>query len=378
MSNTPKDKHIALIGPTYPYKGGISQYSTLFFQNLNRHFSAEMHTYKSLYPSWLFTGKSEPDPSSQAMTADGAIHDLSFLNPFSFYTLGRKLRHTASHVVAAWWTIAWMPHLCLLALGLNKKIPLIFWCLNVMDHENRPVKRLLTRFVLKQTNLFLADNIQDQRQILKWVPNARVAVSPLPLLSSPAITESKAPSPLPARKNSQTRRLLFFGFVRPYKGLMDLIRALPEILKSHPVELVIAGEFWLNAKDEITAELNHLQITGHVIILDRYIPNEEIGPIYRDCDLVIMPYRKAAGSGIVNLAVELERPLVVTNTGALPDSIIPGKTGLIAEPSNPSSLAETIVKALQTPFKPEDLAEAHRKRACGWDDFIAALATLLQ
>lgn len=376
MNGTQSSKHITFIGPTYPYKGGISQYATLFFENLKKHMPAEMHTYKSLYPAWLFTGKSEPDPSSQTMAVPDAIRDLAFLNPFSFYILGRKLRRKTTHVVAAWWTIAWMPHLWLLLKGLNQQVPVIFWCLNTMDHETSPLKRKLTRFLLSRTNLFLADNDQDRQRLLELVPNARVAVAPLPILTSPAITESQSAPPLSPRKDPNTKRILFFGFVRPYKGVMDLVRALPAILKTCPVELIIAGEFWLDSKTEIISEINRLQLTDHVTILDRYIANEEIKPLYRECDLIVMPYRQAAGSGIVNLAIELERPLVVTNVGTLPDNIIPGKTGLIAEPENPDNLAETIIKALNTDFSQQDLAEAHVKRTSDWPRFISALETL--
>jgi len=326
----------------------------------------------------FFPGKVEPDPSSLVIIPEDIIRDLTFLDPLSFYRLGKRLRHKATHVVITWWTAAWLLHTWLLLKGLDHHARSVFWCHNVVDHNGGFMNRTFTRLMLAQADCFMAHSEHDRLQLYKWMPDAQIASAPLPLLNFFAGAHPRT-GKIPRREDAnrnRIKRLLFFGFIRHYKGLSDLLCAIPQVLNSYPVELVVAGEFWSKTKTETVAEIERLQINDRVTIIDHYVKNEEIPQLFDNCDIVVLPYREATGSAVANLAVEMEKPLVVTDVGALPSCVIPGKTGWIAEAANPVSLAENIIKALETPFNPENLARAHETKLKGWADFMAAFESL--
>lgn len=361
-----------LIGPTYPYKGGIAQYASLLFGRLAATRPVVMHSYHSLYPSWLFPGRSEADSSQQPLTVPGVKRDLHFTNPLTFFLLGRQLRRTPCRIIVTWWTIAWAPHTWLLARAVRSSCQLVFWCHNVVDHDAGIVKRIVTRCVLRQANAFVVHNEGDRDIVLRWFPKARVALSALPLLEAwpernpPAVAQ-------PSQRDGRPARLLFFGFIRPYKGVADLLEALGIVCRSRPVELTVAGEFWGRTRADTDRLISRLGLTDCVTIVDRYVPNEEIPGLFERCDLVVLPYREATGSAVGNLGVEMERPLVVTRVGSLPACVEQGKNGFVTNPADPAALAAHILKALETPFDPRDLAAVRRNRRDDWSRLVAAL-----
>jgi len=363
-------KGVVFIGPTYPFKGGIAQYSSRFFRELKKRANARMVTYTGLYPRWLFPGTSESDPSQSPDAVPEATKALSFVNPMTFRTLGRELDKTEETVILTWWTVAWLPHSFLLASSIRDKSRLILWCHNVIDHDCGLIKKRLIRWALGQATQFVTHTETDARRLLQWFPAADVQTCDLPLLSMP---RSAAPQ---ARRTGNSSRLLFFGFVRPYKGLEDLLQALPAVKAKRDIKLTVAGEFWGDTKREIEQLVGRLGLSESVDLLNRYVPNEELHELFTNHDLVVLPYREATGSAVANMAIEYERPLVTTDVGSLPACITEGVNGFLAEHGNIESLANAVLKALDHSFDPADLRQARESRENGWNDLLdAALMT---
>ena len=144
--------------------------------------------------------------------------------------------------------------------------------------------------------------------------------------------------------------LLFFGYVRPYKGLRFLLRALPEVLKEIEVTLIIAGEFY-EEKQLYVDLISSLGLTHHVRLIDQYIPNEEVEIYFSACDVVVCPYSSGTQSGIIQIAYSFHKPVICTRVGGLPEVVSEGKTGFIVPPRNPQALAGAILAYYQSPDK---------------------------
>ena len=153
------------------------------------------------------------------------------------------------------------------------------------------------------------------------------------------INQSKAKKKL----NISGKVILFFGYIREYKGLMYLIEAMPHILKEFNITLLIVGEFWKN-KEKYINKIKELKIENNVCIIDEYVPDEKVGDYYSASDLIILPYLSATNSGIAQIAYGFEKPVIATNVGGLPEVIINNKTGFIVPPKNSAKLAKAIIK----------------------------------
>jgi glycosyltransferase involved in cell wall biosynthesis len=369
---------VVFIGPTFPFKGGIAKYSTVFFWELSARFPAEMHTYRTMYPGWIFPGKTVLDPSASRFGVEGAVRDLSFVQPLTFLRLGRKLRRRApACVIMTWWTAAWIPHMWLFLMGLGDKVPLVFWCHNVFDHARSRLMSLASRCVLRRVRRFVVHSEAERRTLAEAVPNGDIRVSALPLLNVFRPVTAGARAGAAATDPAGPRKLLCFGFMRPYKGLEDLVSALPSILKEEEVELVIAGESWNGAAEKLRRQACELGVDDHVDVRDGYVPNEDIESLFGATDLVVMPYCGATGSGVAGLAIEFEKPLVVADVGSLPEAVVDGKTGWVAGAGDRSSLAATIIKALRNPVQAEALRARHLELADGWRRLLDAFTDLI-
>jgi len=185
---------------------------------------------------------------------------------------------------------------------------------------------------------------QADGQILGQIlPGARYVVTPHPTYAPLADTE---PSPLPVSLPDDRPLLLFAGFVRPYKGLDILLDALPAVLAQIPVHLLVAGEFW-QGSELYREQIDWLGIGDAVTILDAYLPNELLAACIRRADVVVLPYRSATQSGIIQLAFGQGTPVITTDVGGLAEVVADGRTGLVAPPENPSALAAVICRFLE-------------------------------
>jgi glycosyltransferase involved in cell wall biosynthesis len=175
--------------------------------------------------------------------------------------------------------------------------------------------------------------------------------------------------------NLEDRLLLFFGFVRPYKGLHHLLAAMPAILEQIEITLLVVGEFW-RGRAETESRIAQLGLGGQVKLIDQYVPNEEIELFFSAADLVVLPYESATGSGILQIAMGLKRPAVVTNVGGLAEIVVHGETGLVVPPGDSTALAEAIVHYFKEGLEPKFVENIRRAQAhFSWDIMVDAIGT---
>ena len=336
---------IYLIGPTHPFRGGISHHTTLLYRYLQKRHESIFLAFKRQYPKLFFPGKTDIDPSQTHIKEERVYRKLDSMNPISWFKVARKIiKSDPDLVIIPWWTFFWAPQFWTISLLIKifTSSKILFICHNVVMHESKLIDKLSTKFVLKNGDFFIVHSEDDQRNLLTMFPEARVKKSFHPTYD---VFNTGGFDPYKIRKKYgiEGKVILFFGFVREYKGLKYLIKAMPEILFEITVTLLIVGEFWQD-KDEYLYLIDNLGIKDNIIIIDDYIPNEEVGSYFVAADLVVQPYTSATGSGIVQMAFGFNKPVVATMVGSLPEVVEDGKTGYLVQPRSSQELAEAIVK----------------------------------
>ncbi|MBO5479071.1 MAG: glycosyltransferase [Clostridia bacterium] len=341
-----KDKRkIVLIGPVYPYKGGIAHYTGLLYRALAKVYDVTMVSYKFQYPKLLFK-KEQKDYSNDTFKIENTNYWLHTANPFNCISTARKINKIKPDmVIIQWWHPYFAPCYYILCKCL-KKTKILFICHNVFPHERFPLDKFLTKLTLKQGKCYIVQSKKDADDLKTIIKNPVFKQTVHPTYNAFKIENMSREE---ARKRlgiePEKKVLLFFGFIREYKGLKYLIQAMPEIVSKIPdVELLIVGDY--SGEDDkklYTDMIKQCQIENYVKIFDGYIPDREVEKFFAACDLVVLPYISATQSGIVQIAFGFEKPVVVTNVGGLPDVVTDGKTGYVVEPQNPNAITNAII-----------------------------------
>jgi glycosyltransferase involved in cell wall biosynthesis len=316
------------------------------------------------YPGWLFPGESDKDPAYENQREPDVEYLIDSLNPFSWRkAVARATDFNADIVVIPWWTVFWAPCFGYLANSLRRAgIEVVFFCHNVVEHESAGWKSALTRKVLKQGTRYVVHTREDEANLKRLLPNTTVTVHPHPIYDQFPAAEYT----LPKRRSLE---LLFYGFVRPYKGLDVLIEAMGR-LKGEDIQLTIAGEFW-EGEEEVRARIKELGIEEQVDIRAGYHTDTDSAELFARSDVVVLPYHSATGSGVVPLAYHYEKPVIVTRVGGLPDVVQDEKTGLLVDPGNDRGLAEAIKSMTRSRAEAMVPGIQELKRTLTWESLVS-------
>jgi len=344
---------LVVVGPTYPFRGGIAHYTTLLCRELSRQHELYFFSFRRQYPRWLFKGRTDRDPSQSPLQIE-ARRWIDPFNPLTWIKTGLAIAALqADAIVIQWWVTFWAPvWVTLAALArARSKARILFLCHNIFGHESNWLDRQLARWALRQGQGFIAQSPEQAALLRELLPGKPVVYCPHPSYRELACRQDGH-----AWERAQARQrlglgdyehvVLFFGFVRPYKGLQDLLGALPRVLEQMPVTLLVAGEFW-EGKANCLEQIKRLGLDAHVQILDEYIPDEEIGMYFAAADLVALPYRSVTGSGILQIAFGVGKPVVAARVGALATDVQHEQTGLLVPPQAPQAMADAITRFFQ-------------------------------
>lgn len=350
----PAKKRIVLIGPAYPYRGGNALFMSHLHEALATDFTILHVNYSTLYPSLLFPGTTQLDESKNKTLRVPNQRWINSANPLSWPGVARKILQFEPDLVVFDW---WQPYfgLChrVIAAGIKKQgIPILTITENVISHEARGIDRWLTSHGLKHAGAFLTLSALVEKDLQPYQRGRKVYRSELPIYSfydsddaGQNAEQERGALREQVGVKEESELLLFFGYVRKYKGLDVLLKAMPDILKQRPLaHLLIVGEFYDN-EGGYRDLIESLNLQNDVTIVSEFVPNEEVGMYYTMADLVVLPYKEATQSGILNIAYAFAKPVVVTNVGGLSE-FVDERTGVVVEPENPTLLAEGIVSIL--------------------------------
>lgn len=335
---------IAMIGPVHPYKGGIAHYTDLLCRALREDGNeVQLYSFKFQYPKLLYK-KPQKDMKSSGFGTNDADFCIHTLNPFNWIKVaGRIKKQKPELIILQWWHPYFAP--CFWSIcKLLRREKILFVCHNVFPHERFPLDRLLTKWTLGCGRYFITQSKMDARDLLSVKHDAVYRVTPHPtygMFCKQGMSMQKAREQLQIDQGQ--RVLLFFGFVRKYKGLQYLLEAM-KLLKERDfkVQLWVVGDFGED-KDEYVEQIRAFEIGDQVQMVQGYVPDDEVEKYFAASDLVVLPYLSATQSGIVQIAFGFEKPVLVTEVGGLPDVVTNGKTGYVVEPRSAEMIAEAIM-----------------------------------
>ena len=339
---------VIIIGPAHPLRGGLATFN----QRLAKQFTDEGHdcsivSFSLQYPSFLFPGTTQY--SSDPAPDNVRIHTLiNSINPLNWLSVGSKLRKWKPDlIVVRYWLPFMGPALGTILRQVKKNNHTRIVCIadNVMPHEKRIGDIPFTKYFLKAPDAFITMS-EKVLGDLKQFTNKPAQLVQHPLYDNFGEPISKKEARNHLGLNNSDKIILFFGFIRQYKGLDLLLKAMSnEKIKNENIKLLVAGEFYEDDKPyfQLIRE-NNLQ--EQVILRTSFIPDNEVKYFLCGGDCVIQPYKNATQSGVTPLAYHFEKPMIVTNVGGLPSLVPHEKVGLVCEPE-PRSIAEAILKFYQ-------------------------------
>lgn len=374
---------LVIIGPAHPLRGGLATFNQRLAKQFNDEgHSCSIYSFSLQYPSFLFPGKTQftDEPAPENLVIHSVINSI---NPLNWIRIGNRLKkEKPDMIIVRFWLPFMGPALgtILRRVRKNKHTRIICIADNVIPHEKRFGDKPFTRYFLKSCDAFITMSekvMSDLRQFQKEKPAKQVA-HPLYDNFGDIIPKEAARKQLGLPENENI--ILFFGFIRRYKGLDMLLEAIAFIKKNHPealrFKLMVAGEFYEDEKS-YQDQIDRLGIREHLILRTDFIPDSEVKYYCCAADAVIQPYRNATQSGVTPLAYHFEKPMVVTNVGGLPALVPDEKVGLVVEP-NPEAIAAGILRFYQLG---EDFFIPHlrsEKQKYSWEKMCSEIRELAE
>lgn len=339
----------SIIGPFYPLRGGIAHFSAGIATALKTSgHQVQKISFKKLYPSFLYPGKSTQDPSSESIDPQIKFI-LDPLQPWSWKSCINQVgKFKPDLVLIQWWTTFWSIPFGLIIRSLESAdIKSIFLVHNVLPHEVHFWDRALVKYALRKASAFVTLSTNEKIKLLELLPGSKISVCHHPIYTqfiNENITKEEARESLGIPRDRPV--ILFFGIVRKYKGLDTLLNAL-SILKGYnpPPLLLIAGEFW-EPKHRYKKIIQEMEIEDRVLIFDRYIPNDEVALYFSAADMLVAAYSAGTQSGVIKSAISFGLPIIISeNLAEGMDQVYADRT-FVVPPGNQDTLAEAIRSCL--------------------------------
>jgi len=378
---------LALLGPAPPFRGGIVTYLAM----LARVFAARDHTvfwasFRKQYPKILFPGTEQEGETASWLQFPNTPRFIPW-SPWSWWRTCRDLREQApAAVVLKYWIPFFAPGYWAVTGWVRRHtaIRVIYILDNVIPHEKYPFGAWLTRRALGQGHGFIAQSDQVRRDLFQLLPDldpARVITSPHP------VYDFGAPG-RPRKSQAEARRaldlpaaaklVLFFGFIKPYKGVMHLIDAAP-LLKARygdALQLLVVGDIYGDAQPYLDRIAEHA-VDDVLTLVDGFVPDEVVEDYFLAADLVVLPYVSATQSGIVQIAYNYDKPVVTTAVGGLPEVVHEGETGFLVPPADPQALAAAVTRFFDENHAAAFTAGVTREKVkYSWDRLAEAIESL--
>jgi glycosyltransferase involved in cell wall biosynthesis len=369
---------VIIIGPAHPLRGGLATFN----QRLAKEFiqsghDCSIYSFSLQYPDFIFPGTTQytTEPAPEGLTIHTVINSI---NPLNWIKVGNRLKKEKPDIIVVrFWLPLMGPALgtILRKVRKNKHTKIVCIADNVIPHEKRPGDKPFTKYFLKACDAFItmSEKVLSDLRIFEKEKPAQLVQHPLYDNFGEIISKAEARKKLII--NNEELIILFFGFIRKYKGLDLLLEAMAdERIKKSGIKLLIAGEFYEDAK-QYHEQIEKLGIKDQLILKTDFIPDSEVKYYLCAADAVIQPYRNATQSGVTPLAYHFEKPMVVTNVGGLPSLVPDGKVGIVAEP-NPQAIADGILKFYQLG---EDYFIPHlrnEKQKYSWANLMSAIEEL--
>ena len=370
---------LIIMGPAWPLRGNLAAFDEkLAACFIEAGIKTKLSTFSLQYPDFLFPGSTQysSDPAPKGLTIEVVINSI---NPFNWIKVGFRIKNEKPDLIIVRY---WLPFMgpclgtILRIVKWNKHTKIIAIVDNMIPHEKRIGDQLFTKFFIGGVDGFLTMSNKVQNDV-KTFTNKPSCVSPHPIYDhfGEALPKVEARKLLNLEENDKV--ILFFGFVRAYKGLDLLIEAMNDsAIREAGIKLIVAGEFY-EAPEPYLAQIESLNLSDTISVYNKYIGEKEVKLYASAADFIIQPYKNATQSGVTPMAYHFLKPMLVTNVGGLADTVPHDKVGLVVEP-NVKAIAKGIIQLYEKGvdhFLPNLITE---KKKYSWKQMRQSFLTLYQ
>tara|TARA_B100000902_G_C27322379_1_gene925594 strand:+ start:9651 stop:10775 length:1125 start_codon:yes stop_codon:yes gene_type:complete len=370
---------IIIIGPAFPFRGGIANFNnSLALEYFNRGYEVKVFSFSLQYPSVFFPGKTQyenGDPP-RGIKIEPIINSI---NPFNWIRVGLKvLKEKPDYVIFRYWIPFMAPCLGTIAKIIRKKIKIIAVTDNIIPHEKRLGDTILTRFFITKCHAFLTLSSSVLNDLKKFTDTNNKIFIPHPIYDSFGSIVSKQIARNFLNLDLNGKYLLFFGFIREYKGLDLLLESFSDPrIKSLGIKLIIAGEFYEN-KEKYISLIKKKKLENHVILRTDFIPQEEVKYYFCASDMVTQTYRTATQSGVTQIGYHFEKPMLVTNVGGLSEIIPHYRVGYVCD-INSTEIANSIIDFYNNNMEVEFIKNLKiEKKRFSWKVLVDGIENLIK
>ncbi len=369
---------LALIGTTYPFRGGIAAFNERLAKELiqNGH-DLTLYTFTVQYPSFLFPGKTQysTDNPPKNLTIHRCVNSI---NPLNWISVGNEIKKKKYDIVIIpFWLPLMGPSLGTLAriIKKNKHSKILSIAHNIIPHESRLGDKWLTKYFTNHVDGFLAMTKNVMKDLESFNTICPKVLSPHPIYDNfgESIDRNEALKHL--KLDNSYSYMLFFGLIRDYKGLDLLLEAFAEI-KNKKIKVIIAGEYYSD-KAPYKELIHNLKLEEKIIEVDKFIPDSEVNYYFSACDIVVQPYKSATQSGVTQIAYHFDKPMIVTDVGGLKEMCPDGKVGYVVPPQS-DKIKDAILKFYESTDKKKMIENIkEEKKNYSWSNFTNVLFSLI-
>ncbi|MBQ3895825.1 MAG: glycosyltransferase family 4 protein [Paludibacteraceae bacterium] len=364
---------ILIVGPAWPYRGGIADFDERIAREyIKKGDEVEIFTFTLQYPSFLFPGKTQysPDPRPEDLDIKRKVNSI---NPFNWIKVGRELKKkNADLLIIKFWLPLMAPCFGTIARIVkgNGKTKVVSILDNIIPHEHRPGDKILSKYFVSSIDAFIAMSKSVYDDLKSLNDKKPCLLSPHPIYDNFGTAVSREEAVGSLGLDPSAKYMLFFGFIRDYKGLDILLKAIAdERIKNSDIKLIVAGEFYNNSETYFELE-KQLGLEGKIIWRTDFIADEQVKNYFCASDIIVQPYKTATQSGVTQIAYHFEKPMLVTNVGGLPEIVPNGKVGYSVEPE-----AKVIADAINDFYSNGRYAEfveniKEEKKKYSWDRML--------
>jgi glycosyltransferase involved in cell wall biosynthesis len=376
------DKKVIILGTSWPFRGGgISTYNERLARALTeKNYDVTIYTFTLQYPSFLFPGKTQY--TDQPAPKDLKIKiKVNSINPFNWLKVGREIRNLSPALLLIRY---WIPFMgpCLGSIARiarkNKFTKVVAIADNIIPHEKRVGDKALTKYFTKSVDAFITMSKAVLNDLNLFSPNAPKAFNPHPLYDNfgEIIPRDIAISRL--KLNPDNRYMLFFGFIRDYKGLDLLLEAFADKrLREYPVKLIVAGEFY-TSPDKYMDMIESLKLKEQIELHTDFIPDNDVALYFSAADIIVQPYKTATQSGVTQIGYHFNKPMLVTDVGGLSEIIPHGKVGYVVNPE-PEPITEALIdffgQSRKDSFEKNVIEE---KKKYSWESMVKTIEEVIK
>jgi glycosyltransferase involved in cell wall biosynthesis len=381
---------IIIAGTAFPMRGGIAQYNSLMYKYFSEADDVMVYSFKRQYPEFLFPGKTQFEQGEPAVKIpdEKNVICIDSINPLNWLSAGKKIAaENPDLLIFKYWIPYFGPCFAVISYIVKKfskkDTKVLYICDNVIPHEKRIGDKFFTKLAFSQGDYFvvMSKTVEEDLKLFNKGKPYKLIPHPVYNIFGDKVEKSEAKDFILKEYGIDLQNekvILFFGYIRKYKGLNYLIDAMPEILKKVKLKLLVVGEYY-GDEEKYREQIRSLGLEDDIKVVSDFVPDLNVKYFFSASDAVVLPYSDATQSGIIQIAYHYDKPVIATDVGGLAEVVRNNETGLIIEPKNPSAIAKAVIdfyeKGLEEKFT---INAREEKKKYTWEKFVDSVKELIK